>query len=173
MNWKLSGLIKDKQGITSDWDFFGQELIEGVRVKEVKNVIKQDGVLTEVFRKDWKLDDMEIDQVFQIKLKPTTISGWHAHETTTDRIFINVGLMKVVLYDGRQDSPTYGLINEFKSGDFRPMLISVPPKVYHAIQNIYHKESSLLNLVDEAYRYEDPDHWRVPLDHPDIPYKFS
>ncbi|MEO1054220.1 MAG: dTDP-4-dehydrorhamnose 3,5-epimerase [Bacteroidota bacterium] len=173
MSWKITNLKKDKQSITSDWDLKDQKLIDGVRFKEVKNVMKFDGMLTEVYRKDWALDDEDVDQVFQIKMHPGAISGWHAHEYTTDRIFINDGVIRVVLYDGRQDSPTYGLINEFKAGISRPMLVGIPPKVFHAVQNIHYGESSLLNIVDKAYEYEGPDHWRVPIDHPDIPYKFG
>lgn len=172
MTWKLSDAAKDKQGITSDWNYLVQELIHLVKVKEIKNVVKSNGFLTELYRKDWMLDEENVEQIFQVKMNPGAISGWHAHEITTDRIFVNNGLIKVVLYDSRRDSPTYGMINEFQAGVIRPMLIVVPPKVFHAVQNIHGGESSLLNIVDVAYQYEDPDHWRVPLNHPDIPYKF-
>ncbi|MCR9251595.1 MAG: dTDP-4-dehydrorhamnose 3,5-epimerase family protein [bacterium] len=172
MSWKLSGSKKDKQGITSAWEITEQKLIDGVKIKQMKNVIKNEGLLTEIYRSDWELDDTIVDQVFQIKMNPNSVSGWHAHEFTTDRIFINKGFIKVVLFDSRQDSPTYKVINEFKAGIERPMILTIPPKVFHAVQNIHFAESSLLNLVDIAYQYEDPDHWRVPLDHPDIPYKF-
>jgi len=30
--------------------------------------------------------------------------------------------------------------------------------------------SILVNLVDAAYSYDDPDHWRLPPDTPEIPY---
>jgi dTDP-4-dehydrorhamnose 3,5-epimerase len=48
----------------------------------------------------------------------------------------------------------------------------VPPQVWHGIQNVASTESSVLNLVDRAYAYEDPDHWRIPADSPHIPFKF-
>ena len=31
----------------------------------------------------------------------------------------------------------------------------------------------LLNLVNRAYQYEDPDHWRLPLGTDKIPYRFQ
>lgn len=31
----------------------------------------------------------------------------------------------------------------------------------------------LLNLADQAYRYEDPDHWRLPVNTDKIPYQFE
>jgi hypothetical protein len=41
-------------------------LIQGVKLQEVKNVIKnQGGVLTEIFRSDWLLYNEPMNQVFQ------------------------------------------------------------------------------------------------------------
>ncbi len=171
-NWKLPNLTKDQQSITSDWDMLNQKLIEGVELKEVKSVMKDNGILTEVFRKEWFSEFQDVDQIFQIRMNPGAISGWHAHESTWDRIFVNLGTIKVVLYDSRQSSPTYGMINEFRLSEFRSGIVTIPPKVFHAVFNVAGKESALLNIVDVAYKYTDPDHWRIPIDDPSIPYKF-
>ena len=142
-------------------------------MKEVKNVCKRNGdILVEVFRRDWALGEGTVDQVFQIILSPGSISAWHVHQFTTDRIFINQGLIKIVLYDARQDSPTYDQINEFCFGTARPALVIVPPGVWHGVQNISTEVSSLLNIVDKAYMYDDPDHWSLPVGTSKIPYSF-
>ena len=172
-DWLLPNASKDKQSITSDWEFVNIDLIEGVEVKEVKNVLKNNGSLVEVVRTEWLGDNDRLDQIFQVTLLPGAISAWHAHETTRDRLFVNSGVMRIVLFDFRKGSPSYGRINEFRIGIGRPALITVPPKVWHGIQNISSDCSSLLNIVDAAYSYGDPDHWRVEIDCPDIPYKFQ
>ncbi len=69
-DWRLPGTKKDKQSVTADWQCIHQQLIGGVRLKEVKNVVKHDGTLTEVYRNDWQLDTASVDQVFQIVLAP-------------------------------------------------------------------------------------------------------
>ncbi len=171
--WILEGAVKDKQSITSDWQFTNQKLIDGVKVKEVRNVAKENGTLTEIFRKDWNLDLGTVEQVFQVTLFPGGLSAWHAHEFTTDRLFVNQGVIKVVLYDAIRNSPTYGYINEFRLGSMRPGLIVVPPGIWHGVQNISNEVSSLLNIVDQAYNYDDPDHWRLPSDSSQIPYVFK
>ncbi len=169
--WHLSGMKQDKQGITHDWDPL-QNLINGVVVKEIKNVPTGYGYLTEIFRIDWGLDNFGVDQVFQSVLEPNGFSAWHAHAITTDRLFINFGRMKIVLYDSRKDSSTYGLINEFRFGTERPAMVIVPPAVWHGIENISSSVSMLINVVDHAYQYEGPDHFRLPHDTPEIPYQF-
>lgn len=171
--WQLPGCRKDAQSITCDWHPSNQQLIEGVLVRESSNVIKGNGYLTEMYRRDWLDADQAIDQVFQVAVNPGGLSAWHAHALTTDRLFAVSGSLLIVLYDGRQDSPTYRLINEFRCGFARPTLILVPPGIWHGVHNIGHEPAILINMVDQAYRYEDPDHWRLPADTKEIPYCFG
>jgi dTDP-4-dehydrorhamnose 3,5-epimerase len=164
--------VKDGQSIAADW-VVPRELIDGVVLKEVRNVPKENGLLTEIFRAEWDLGVAAVDQIFQVTLFPRQISAWHSHRETTDRLFVNHGQMKIVLYDARPGSVTEGLVNEFLLGAWRPGLVVVPPDVWHGIQNLHHEPSTILNVVDRAYRYEDPDHWRVPADSAEIPYSFG
>ncbi len=158
--------------VTADWQR-RQSLIEGVVCKEVRAVLGGGGALTEIWRSDWGLDDAGLAQVFAKTMPGHAISGWHAHQHTTDRLFALAGQVRIVLFDARSDSPTQGVINEFIAGDGRPMLVVVPPGVWHAVRNEHPAASALLlNLVDVAYRYDAPDHVELPLDHPDIPYRF-
>lgn len=171
--WQLEGAQKDAQTITAQWTPSAMRLIDGVVVREVLNVPKNHGYLTEVARSSWLGANTVVDQVFQVVLEPRGISAWHAHAHTTDRLFVSHGLARIVLYDAREDSPTRGTINEFRFGSVRPALVIVPPRVWHGVQNLsVTGTTAVLNLVDQAYDYEDPDHWRVPHDTPQIPFTF-
>jgi dTDP-4-dehydrorhamnose 3,5-epimerase len=168
----IAGCVKDGQSITSDWEFH-RPLIEGVGVQEIKSVPKENGVLTEIYRRDWGVDEKEVGQIFQVQLVPGGITAWHVHQYTTDRLFVSQGSMKIVLFDARSNSPTLGMINEFRFGTMRCGLISIPPGVWHGVQNNAKDTAILINIVDRAYNYEDPDHWRLPCDTPKIPYSFK
>jgi len=172
-NWKLQDTVQDSQSITSDWQLTDNKLIDGVEFREVKNVIKVNGMLTEIYRKDWQLDDLSVDQVFQVVLNPGGVSAWHAHAETTDRLFVNFGAIRVVLYDSRPESPTNGLLNDFRLSLHRPGILIVPPKVWHGIKNQTSEPALILNLVDKAYNYQNPDHYRVAENHPGIPFSFN
>ena len=166
----LPSARRDQQSVTRDWHSI-QPPIDGVIVKEVLNVTKNNGILTEVWRADWGLDGLGIGQVFQNYLAAGSTSSWHVHRVTTDRIFVNYGLIKLVLYDARTGSPTFGRVNDFRLGLVRPAMVVVPPGVWHLVQNLQETPSLLLNLVDRAYDYENPDHWRLPPDTTEIPYR--
>ncbi len=170
--WMLTGAVRDHQSITKDWQPAEESLIDGVVVMEVKNVPIHRGHLTEIYRTDWGLEPSVVAQVFQSFFDPNAISAWHAHEVTTDRLFVSMGQMLIVLYDARAGSPTRGQLNQFRFGMVRPALVTVPPCVWHGVQNICSSRSLLLNLVDRAYNYESPDHYRLPLDTEQIPFQF-
>ena len=162
---------KDPQIISEDWHVF-KDIIHGVHIKEVLHVPRDHGVITEVFRPEWDPTGMPVVHIYQSRLFPGAIGAWSCHTRTVDRLFVNQGRLKAVLYDGREDSPTYGKINEVHLGDERPALIVIPMGVWHGLQNLGSSDALVLNLPTEAYNYKDPDHWRLPYDTPEIPYKW-
>ena len=168
----IDGAEKRQQSVTSEWQPL-RALIDGVQVKEIRSVTKGNGYVTEIFRRDWLLDDGVVDQVFQVVSPPGAISAWHVHQSTRDRFFVMSGLVRVALFDGRENSKTHSTINEFHLGPMRPNLLSVPKGVWHGVQNIGGSDAILLNLVDRAYTYDDPDHWSLPADTDKIPFRFE
>ena len=126
---------KDLQVISEDWHLL-KETIEGVHIKEVLHVPRDHGVITEIFRPEWDPTGMPVVQVYQSRLFPGAIGAWSCHARTVDRLFVNQGHLKAVLYDGREDSPTYGMINEVLLGDARPAFVVIPIGVWHGLQNL-------------------------------------
>ena len=51
-------------------------------------------------------------------------------------------------------------------------MISIPPGVYHGVRNIGSTPAVVVNAVDVAYDYEDPDHYRVSSACEEIPYRW-
>lgn len=138
---------------------------------EVRNVLYDSGSLTEIYRAEWFSPPLEVGQAFQITIPEGGVTAWHMHTQTTDRLFVSVGDVKIVLFDARPDSQTRGLTNEFRFGERRPGLVVVPTGVWHGLRNLHAAPSVVVNLVDRPYDYAEPDHWRLPLDSPEIPYK--
>lgn len=167
----LDGAVRRAQSVTSDWTLL-QERIAGVAIKEIRSVCKTNGYVTEIYRTDWGIDERAVDQVFQVVMNPGAVEAWHMHGSTTDRFFAATGRVAVVLYDARPESPTRGMVNELRIGVERPTLVSVPPGIWHGVQNIGAVPAVLINLVDQAYIYEAPDHWGLPADTDQIPYRF-
>ncbi len=158
--------------MTSNWTR-PSRLIDGVSIREIRNVVKPGGTVTELIRFDWFDDPFVIGQVFQVVLESDEVSAWHGHERATDRLFVTRGIVKVVLCDLRDGSPTHGVLNEFRVGLLRPTLIVVPPEIWHGVENVSHEPAAIINMPDRAYCYQDPDQWRLPHDTDAIPYRFE
>jgi dTDP-4-dehydrorhamnose 3,5-epimerase len=168
----LRGAKKDGRLVDSSWQK-PRDLIDGLIVREVLHVPGDRGVLTEVYRPEWDPEGGPVGQVFQVRLFPGAVSAWHCHLDATDRLFALSGHVRVALFDDREDSRTRGVVNEFHVGESRPTLLVVPPRVWHGVQNLGGSECAILNCPSHPYRYDDPDHWRVPADCGDIPFSWK
>ncbi len=172
VDWRM-GAERDPQSVTPSWEPSDLELIEGVSIHEIKNVLVPTGTLTEIYRSEWEDDAGRVAQVFQRTLRPGCFTAWHAHANTLDRLFVGRGVALLVLFDARPESPTRGQLNEVPLGVERPSLVTVPPKVWHGVKNIGDVPATIINCVDQAYDYELPDHWRLASSTSKIPYRFE
>ena len=172
MNGMLPAAKKDGQLVTNEWQKI-QQPIDGVVIREVLHVPRDHGVITEMFRPEWDPTGMAVVHIYQSRLFPGAIGAWSCHAKSTDRLFVNQGHLKLVLYDGREESATHGKLMELHIGDARPAFAVIPPGVWHGLQNLAAFDALMLNYPTHAYDYEDPDHYRLPYDTPEIPYTWS
>lgn len=164
---------RDGQSVTPDWQVLTTSEIAGVTAHEVKPVVTGNGVLVEVLRAEWLGERNTVGHVFLRTIDPRGVSAWHVHHTTTDRLSCIAGRARIVLFDARPDSPTHGTVAEHLVAAVRPTLLVVPPGVFHGVQAMGAEPATIVNMADEAYSYELPDHWRLPANTMKIPYEFS
>ena len=147
-------------------------MIDGVVVKQLKVIPDERGRLMEILRCD---DEMfgKFGQVYLTTGYPGVVKAWHYHKVQTDHFCVVKGMMKVVLYDSRDGSPTKGEVNEFFMGEHRPILLRIPFLVYHGFKTVSLEEALLINIPTEAYTYAEPDEFRVHPHDNDIPYSWE
>lgn len=148
------------------------EFIQGVKIKQLKSIPDERGRLMEMLRAD---DDIFIKfgQVYLTTAYPGVVKAWHYHKKQTDNFIVIKGVMKVVLYDDRKDSPTFGKINEFFMGDYNQILLQIPNGVFHGFKCIGETEAMVINISTEVYNYSEPDEYRVSPHTQDIPYSWE
>ena len=145
--------------------------IKDVKIKQLKVIPDERGWLMEILRCD---DDIfeKFGQVYISTAYPNVVKGWHYHKIQTDNFTCIHGSMQVVLYDDRKDSATYQEINEFILGKDHPLLLSVPPFVYHGFKALGTETAYFLSVPTEPYNYKKPDEYRLPPDTKEIPYEW-
>ena len=147
-------------------------MIQGVIVKKLKVIPDERGRLMEILRCDDEAFS-RFGQVYMTTAYPGVVKGWHYHKVQTDNMAVVSGMMKLVLYDGREKSPTKGEVMEIFFGEHRPRLVTIPPLVYHGFKCISDKEAIVVNVPTEAYNYREPDEHRVHPHDNDIPYRWE
>lgn len=138
--------------------------ISGLIFRPTRPVCHEDGVLTEVTRSTWDEIDSPIVQTHITTTLPGRIRAWGLHERSTDRLFVVKGLVSIVVYDPRPESPTMGYLNEFKVSERNPGLLVIPPDLFHGWKVIGTEEAFIINMPTICYNYDKPDALDLPYD---------
>ena len=146
-------------------------MIEGVKIKKLRVIPDERGRLMEILRSDEDLS-LKFGQVYMTSTYPGVVKAWHLHKKQTDNIACLYGTIKLALYDNRENSPTYKELNEFYLGIHNPILIQVPPNIYHGWMCVSLEEAIVVNIPTEVYNYEQPDEYKLDPHQNDIPYEW-
>jgi dTDP-4-dehydrorhamnose 3,5-epimerase len=147
-------------------------MIEGVTIKKLKVIPDERGRLMEMLRDD---DDFfeSFGQAYMTTVYPGVVKAWHYHKKQTDHIAVVNGMIKMVLCDWREESPTCREIVELYVGEHNPLLVRVPPMVLHGWKGIGDKEAIAINIPDRRYEHDSPDEERLPYDSPEVGYNWE
>lgn len=147
-------------------------LIDGVKIKKLNIIADERGRLAEILRVDDEIFE-QFGQTYFTTAFPGVVKAWHFHKNQRDNFTAIQGMIKLVLYDSREDSPTYKTINEFFIGEHKPMLVSIPPVVYHGFKCISPGEAIVINVPTMPYNHDNPDEYRLEAHTPEIPYDWA
>ncbi len=146
--------------------------IQGVDVKPLKVISDERGRLMEILRRDDSCFE-KFGQVYMTTTYSGVVKAWHYHRLQKDTFAVVRGMIKLVLYDDRADSPTKGSVNEFFIGEHNPVFVTIPPFVYHGFKGISAEEAIVINVPTEMYDYKNPDEYRLPAHTDAIPYDWD
>ena len=161
--------IRDGQTVVGGGARCAPPKISGVVIHELGNVLTRSGSLTEIFRADWPNITGHVRQVNWTVLNPDAVTDWHAHNRQTDHIIGVGGNIKIALWDGRDNSPTKGASEIIRVGAARPVMVIVPPEVWHGLRNESGVLAAYINIIDQLYDYEKPDNWRLTARAQELP----
>jgi dTDP-4-dehydrorhamnose 3,5-epimerase len=147
-------------------------MIDGVKTKKLTAHHDERGWLAEILRSDEEIFD-EFGQVYVSVAYPGVVKGWHYHKLQTDHFCVLKGMLKVVLYDQREESKTFGEVNEFFMGEGNLMLVKIPPLVVHGVKAISSEPGFLINCPTRPYNHEQPDEYRIDPHSGQIPYSWE
>ena len=146
--------------------------IDGVKTKTLRLIPDERGWLMEIMRNDDPDLFEKFGQVYVSATYPGVVKAWHYHKHQVDNFACIAGMVKLVLVDTRDESPTKGAVNEFFLGTQQPLLVQVPHLVYHGWKCISPEVSTVINVPTEVYHYDEPDEYRLEP-HDTLPYDWT
>ncbi len=142
-------------------------MIDGVDVSPRRQIVDERGKIMHMLRSD----DPEFDrfgEVYFSVVNPGAIKAWHLHTRMRLRYACVHGLIKLVLYDAREGSPTRGELMELFLGPEAYSLVGIPVGVWNGFKGVATHPSIVCNCATLAH---DPDEiQRLPHDSATIPY---
>jgi dTDP-4-dehydrorhamnose 3,5-epimerase len=145
--------------------------IDGVLCRPLRKIHDGRGWLCELFRDDDLAAGMRPVMAYISETLPGVTRGPHEHVEQSDYFgFFGPGNFKVITWDNRPASPTFGNIWSDVVGADKPMLVVIPPGVVHAYKNVSSTPGLVFNgpnrlykgpgrkeAVDEIRHEDDPD----------------
>lgn len=145
--------------------------IDGVTVRRLVTQADGRGGLTVLFSSRI-VDVPPPPHVYSVEAAPHSVRAWVYHKRQADRLAFTNGYMRVVLYDIRPGSSTFGKLNIIEGGSHNRIQVTIPPLVIHGVQNIGDSPATFVNMPTNAYDPSSPDKSRLPNGHPGIPFSF-
>ncbi len=102
---------------------------------------------------------------------PGAIKAWHIHTSMTLHNAVISGRAKLVMYDGRDSSPTHGVIQELFFGEDNYCLVQIPPGITNGYKAYGDKLVILANCATEPHDPKEIIH--IDPFTSDIPYDWE
>jgi len=110
-------------------------------------------------------------EVYYSSINPGVVKGWHFHHNVTLNYVVLKGMIKFVLYDEREGSPTRGLVQEIFMGGQNYVRVTVPPRIWSGFKCIGKEPAFVCNVIDKPH---DPaEAKRREIHDPGFPYDWG
>lgn len=138
--------------------------IEGVAIKSLKTNYDERGFFREIIRGTDEFFKGQFGQWSHSFMVDGVIKAWHSHRIQTDWWYVCNGVLRIGLWDKREQSPTKGKTMDFLMGDnHSECVVMIPPGIAHGCKVV----KGPVNLFYVTSRVYDPtDELRIPFDDP-------
>lgn len=132
--------------------------IEGVEIKHLVSHHDPRGFFREIVRKtDPMFPADSFGQWSHSRMDKNVVKAWHYHHVQTDWWYVPIGCVETVLFDNREESPTYkekmvfrmGERSKFGESTFE-VCVAIPPGVLHGCK-VLSEEAHLFYITSVTY----------------------
>jgi dTDP-4-dehydrorhamnose 3,5-epimerase len=111
------------------------EVIHDVQVVPLRRIPDERGTIYHMLRRT-DAHFLEFGEIYFTSIYRGVVKGWHRHREMTLNYACIAGRVKLVLYDGRDGSPTRGALMERFLGPDDYALVVIPPGVWTGMKGM-------------------------------------
>jgi dTDP-4-dehydrorhamnose 3,5-epimerase len=145
-------------------------MIAGVAVHPLRRIPDERGMVMHMLRADAPHFE-RFGEIYFSTVYPQVVKGWHLHRRMTLNYAVVSGMIKLVLYDDRAESPTRGELTELYVGDPNYVLVTVPPLVWNGFKGVGTAAAIVANCA--TIPHDPGEIERLDPFDPSIPYRWD
>jgi len=145
-------------------------MIKDVLVKPLSQITDERGKIMHMLRADEPHFE-QFGEIYFSVVYPGVVKGWHLHKEMTLNYAVISGMVKLVLYDPREDSPTKGEIQELFIGEDNYVLVKIPPGIWNGFKGAGTQPAIVANCATIPHRPDEIE--RLDPFNNDIPYDWG
>ena len=111
-------------------------------------------------------------EVYFKKLYKGVLNAWHDHETLVLNYLCIHGMVKLVLFDLRKDSPTYQTLQELFIGEDNHCMVHIPPGIANGSKGMSDPYAIICNVASEPHN-PNIKYLRIDPHSDEIPYDWT
>ena len=143
-------------------------MIDGVQITPLRQIIDERGSVMHMLKSTDPIFD-KFGEIYFSGVFPDVVKGWHIHTKMTLNYSVPVGRIKLVLYDDRPSSKTFGEVQEIFLGPDNYCLVTIPPNIWNGFKGIGTEMALVANCSDIPHdpteiRRLDPADNHIPYD---------
>ncbi len=142
--------------------------IDGVVITPLRQIIDDRGAVLHMLRND-AADFQGFGECYFSEVVPGAVKAWKRHTLQTQNLAVPVGRVRLVIYDNRVGSKSYGRLLVLDLG--RPdayVRVQVPPGLWYGFSCISALPALLVNCADMPHRLAESE--QISMEAPIIPY---
>ena len=129
---------------------FNGNQIEGVKIKPLKKICDERGAVYHML-KSTDENFTKFGEIYFTCGYPQAVKAWHVHKLMTMNNCCVSGMVKLVIYDCRDNSKTKGNLMEIFLGDENYCIVQIPPGVANGYKAYGNKMSIMANCADMTH----------------------
>mgnify|MGYP001165299883 FL=1 len=121
-------------------------MIHDVKITPLKQIVDERGKIMHMMRNDSEIFK-KFGEIYFSTVNPGFIKAWHLHKETTLNYACVKGKVKLVLFDDRKDSSTFGRYQELMLSPKDYFLVTIPPFIWNGFKGLDDSESIIANCL--------------------------